>query len=411
MNLRAPSPALSPDTPPPPAQSVAWAVPVLAFLTILVDGFDTTSIGFVVPTLAREWGLAPAAFTPAFVGTSLGAVLGYMLSGRASARFGRRAVVLAAVAGFGLGSCATALVGSVMQLALLRLLTGIGLGAAIPACISLAVEHASPQRREAMALGVAAGLAMGATLGGALGGRLIAQWGWSAIFWLGGLLPALLLPLLWLGLPRDRAHGVAPPGGPRSPAAVSSLFSGGLAGRTSLLWSFSFMVFTATYAMSFWAPTLLLNFGFGPNDVALGSAAVGGGGLVAALVLVPLAAWRGIRPVLVVTSALAVACIACLARAEMSQAAVLFTLGAVGACLIAGTLGQAALAVSLYGPDTRTTGVGWAAALGRVGSIVGPGLGGALLAGGHAPRDVILTLCLPMGLAVGALLMLGRQKR
>lgn len=74
----------------------------------------------------------------------------------------------------------------------------------------------------------------------------------------------------------------------------------------------------------------------------------------------------------------------------------LLAVGTLGACLIiAGTLGQAALAVSLYGAQARTAGVGWSAALGRVGSIVGPALAGALPAAGHAPPDVLLTLAVP----------------
>lgn len=386
-------------------------VPWLAFITILLDGFDTTSIGFVVPTLAREWGLAPAAFTAAFVGTSLGAVIGYMLSGAASGRFGRRAVVLLAVLGFSVASFATGFVSSVAQLAVLRFLTGIGLGAAIPACVSLAVEHGPQHRREATTVAVTAGLAVGATLGGLAGGHLIAQWGWPSIFWVGGLLPAALLPWLWHGLPVDPEKPAAAPAGARSAADVRALFDGALRWRTTLLWAFSFLIFTATYAMSFWIPTLLLAFGFSPSEVPLGSAALGMGGVVAALLLVPLTAWCGIRPVLVVTTCMAVLVVLALARIDMAPGMALLAVAALGACLIAGTVGQAALAVSLYSAQARTSGVGWAAALGRMGSIFGPALGGALLAAGHAPRDVLLTLCVPTLAGVGVLLVLARAQR
>src|SRR5688572_11003472 len=99
------------------ARPVRWTVVALCFLTVLLDGLDTTAIGFVVPTLAREWGLPPAAFTPAFVATSLGAVIGYLLSGRLSARHGRRAVVLGSVLVFVLGSGATAWAASMPALA------------------------------------------------------------------------------------------------------------------------------------------------------------------------------------------------------------------------------------------------------------------------------------------------------
>jgi MFS transporter, AAHS family, 4-hydroxybenzoate transporter len=393
------------------APNARWSITLLAFVTILLDGFDTTSIGFVVPTLAREWALPPAAFTAAFVATSLGAVIGYTASGTASARYGRRAVVLWAVAAFALGSCSTALVASIAQLSLLRLFTGIGLGAALPACISLAVEHGPGSRREAITVGVAAGLALGATIGGATGGRLISQFGWPSVFWVGGVLPALLLPLLWRGLPADACRAAPTPPGEVNPAGVSGLLEGSLRWPTVLLWTFSFLIFTATYAMSFWTPTLLLAFGFGPADVPAGAAAMGAGGVLAALLLVPLTAWCGVRPVLTVSTGLAVVAIVALARLAVAPAAVLFAVGALGACLIAGTLGQAAIAVSLYGARARTTGVGWSAALGRVGSIVGPAFGGFLLSIGHAPRDVLLTLCVPTALGVVVLVALARSSR
>lgn len=378
------------------APAKAW-VPWLCFLTILLDGFDTTSIGFVVPTLAREWALAPAAFTPAFVGTSAGAVLGYMLSGTMSRRFGRRTLILGAVALFALGSLATALVGTVAQLALLRLLTGIGLGAAIPACVSLAVQSARDERREAVTVAVTAGLALGATLAGVLGGRLIAQFGWSAVFSIGGLLPLLLLPMLWLGLPRE---DVADTPATAREAAVASLFDAGMGRNTVLLWGFSFLVFTALYALTFWVPTLLLALGFEAGAVSLGSAALGGGGFVAGLMLVPATAWLGARRVLVCTTLAAVLTIAALGKLALAPGQVLLALGLIGGFLVSGTIGQTALAVALYPPAARTTGVGWSAALGRMGSIVGPGIGGALISAGGSPREVLLWLCLPLALAV-----------
>lgn len=102
----------------------AWppiAVLVLSFLTIVLDGYDTTAIAFVIPTLAREWGQAPSAFTPTLVATSAGAVVGYMLSGRLSAWLGRRRAIVTGVLVFALGSVATAAAASIPSLTALRL--------------------------------------------------------------------------------------------------------------------------------------------------------------------------------------------------------------------------------------------------------------------------------------------------
>lgn len=377
-------------------------------MTILLDGFDTTSIGFVVPTLAREWNLPPAAFTPAFVMTSVGAVIGYVASGRLAAWTGRRSLILGAVLLFGLGTCATALVSTVNGLALLRLITGIGLGAAIPASISFAVDHGPAHRRETVTIAVAAGLALGSTIAGILGAQLIGRYGWQSVFWLGGVLPLVFFPVLWLLLPRDEEVAKEGAVGDAERPSVAALFADGRASRTVALWCFSFLVFTSLYALSFWIPTLLLAFGFAASEVSLGSAALGAGGVVAGLLLVPLTAWFGTRTLMLAATCATVFLMAILATAVNGPSLVLPVIAALGAGLIAGTLGQAALAVSIYGAALRTTGVGWSSALGRMGSILGPAVGGLLLSLGHPPKFVLLMLCIPVSLSVIALLMFAR---
>lgn len=386
----------------PAVAPARWTVLVLCFLTILLDGFDTTSIGFVVPTLVKAWGLPPQAFTPAFVMTSLGAVVGYLASGHLSQRWGRRGAVLASVALFALGTLFTALVSTVAELAVLRLITGAGLGAALPACLSLSVEGFDPRRREVVTVAVAAGLGVGVTIAGLSGGALVGHYGWPSVFVVGGVVPLLLLPVLWWQLPADAAPAegaVRGATGRADDAAVRHLFEGPLRWKTVLLWSFSFLVFTAMYALTFWVPTLLASFGFSPEKAPLGSAAIGAGGFVAGLVLVPLTAWFGARRVLGVAMCGGVALIVTLSRAELAPGVVLFTLGALGGCLISGTLGQSVLAVAMYPAASRTAGVGWSAALGRIGSIVGPAVGGALISIGQSPREVLFTLCLPIAAA------------
>lgn len=371
-------------------------IPLLSFLAILFDGFDTTLIGIVVPTMSREWGLPPGAFTPAFIATSVGAVIGYMVCGQLASRLGRRALILGAVLLFAVGSVATGWVTSIAQLAVLRLITSIGLGAAVPACVSIAVDSTDPRRREMVTVAVTSGLALGAALSGALGGRLIEAQGWHSMFWLGGLLPALLLPALWLVLPREMPIAATAP----RAAAVSTLFEGPLKRNTTLLWGFSFCIFTALYAMMFWVPTLLLSFNFDRTSVSLGAAALGGGGFVAGLLLVPVTAWLGISRVLVCTTLAAALLIVALSQLSLAPSQVLLTVGLLGGCLVCGTIGQTALAVSLYPAASRTAGVGWSAALGRLGSIFGPAIGGALISMGQTPRDVLLNLCVPLVLAV-----------
>jgi AAHS family 4-hydroxybenzoate transporter-like MFS transporter len=292
------------------------------------------------------------------------------------------------------------LVTTVAQLAAIRLFTGLGLGAAIPACVSLAVECTTAKHREVMTVAVTSGLTIGATLAGALGGRLIAHFGWQSVFGIGGMLPLLLLPLLWLGVPTGESDAMVTTGRTSPAASVSSLLEGDLKRHTALLWSFSFLVFMPLYALTFWIPTLLLSFGFDSVSVSLGSAALSGGGFIASLLLVPATAWLGVRRVLIGISCAAVLVSVALSRLTLESMQVLAALGLLGGCLVAGAIGQTALAVSLYPAGLRTAGVGWSDAVGRTGSIVGPAAFGALLSIGKTPRDVLLALCAPLGLAV-----------
>src|SRR5450830_1836405 len=366
-------------------------ISLLAFLTILVDGFDTTSIGFVVPTLAAQWQLPLSAFTPVFVATSLGAALGYALSGRLAVSLQRRNIVLGSVFLFALGSCLGALAGSVPVLAAIRLLSGIGLGAAIPAVVSLAVEGTAPERRESVTVGVTSGLSLGAALGGVLG----------------GIAPLRLLPALWAHLPAEApapaGRATAGSAGHPHAARVNALFGAGLAPQTLLLWAFSFLIFTAVYALTFWVPSMLHRLGFDTSGVAFGSAAMGIGGVVAALALIPLSFRFHVRKILLACSLLGAVALVLGWSLAATPGLLLALIVVVGACLIAGTIGQVALAVSLYPPALRTAGIGWSAAIGRLGSVLGPGLMGAFVASElPAPQWLLLPVA-PILLAAVAL--------
>lgn len=380
-------------------------ISLLAFLTILADGFDTTSIGFVVPTLAAQWQLPLSAFTPVFVATSLGAALGYAISGRLTERLQRREVVIASVLLFALGSGVSALADSVTMLSVIRLVCGIGLGAAIPAVVSLAVEGVAAGRRESVTVGVTSGLSLGAAVGGAIGGKLILAWGWSSVFIVGAIAPLLLLPALWMYLPSDRAiaGGSTWTEAQPQPARVSALLGAGLAPQTLLLWTFSFLIFTALYALTFWVPSMLHRLGFDTSGVAFGSAAMGIGGVIAALLLIPLSFRFHVRNILLASSMLGALSLGLGAWLAGMPGVLLALIVVVGASLIAGTIGQVALAVSLYPPALRATGIGWSSAIGRLGSVIGPGVMGVFVASDLAAPLWLLVPVVPILLAGVAL--------
>jgi len=394
--------------------SLQYTVVVLCFFAILFDGIDTTAIGVVVPTLAREWHTPPASFTPAFLATNLGAVVGYLACGPIAERIGRRNLIIVSVIWFGLATLATAFASSLTVLWLLRFITALGLGGAVPTGIAQAADYAPPRYRDAMTVAVTTGLSAGAMLSGLLGASLIRTFGWTSVFIVGGALPLIFAPALWLWLPEapkaaaDAAAALSPA---RSSQSYIRLFVPEYLTSTVLLWAYAFLIFTTFYALVSWVPTLLLSFGFSPTQAPLGVAALGIGGVVGNVVLAVFAARFGARPVLIWVGVVGIAAILCVAWVDMPSSTLLVTLAAIGAGLVASCVGQAALAVSIYARDLRTTGVGCSSALGRVGSIAGPAVGGLMLSLGLPAREIVLSACLPVLAAIGILALLSRRQK
>ena len=388
-----------PLTPSGPAR-VRWPIVTLAFLAVLLDGFDAASLSVVVPTLAKQWGTASASFTAPLVLTNIGVVLGYLSCGRLGARFGRRPMLIAGVVLFAVLTGATALTlptESITALSVLRFGTGLGLGMALPLSVALATDHSPDRRRELVAVIVTLGLTSGSTVGGLLGGKLLVGVGAAGIFWVAAVLPLLLAGVLLLAMPEParRQAGAAA----KHDAKLARLFAPEVRATTAMLWTFAFLVFIAAYTLTSWVPTLLVGYGFSPTRAPIGLAYVSFGGLLGGLALIPLAARLGITRTLILLPTLGAICMVVAARVPLSDGALLLVLGGAGAGVVAAQIGQLTLAVSLYSAGSRTTGVGWAAALGHAGSIVGPGVAGILIGLALAGKDIVLLTAIPVVVA------------
>ena len=387
---------------------------LICFLVIVLDGFNTTSISFVVPTLANQWHLAPALFTPVFVATNIGAALGFMLTGPLAQRFGQRMVGVSSVVLFGGATLLTMYSTNVAMLAALRLVAAIGLGAALPIAITASASIIGAKHKVAASLLVTTGMSVGAVTGGVIGGPLMTHFSWQAIFVVGGVLPFVLVPpffrVLAVGGVADTGVGTSTSTSAaqatKAANPLAALFRPGLALYTSLLWLFSFLIFMDVYALLFWVPTLLPAFGFPIDRAPVGIAAFSIGGLsgnvlmTVAVALMTLAGQVRVKSALAMGIVLVIASVAALGQLTLPQGVVLLLIGVIGAGLVNGIMGQTALAVAFYPPELRATGVGWGHAIGRVGSFVGPAIGGALLSLGWPVRDIVVTAALPAAAAI-----------
>ncbi|MBN3788715.1 aromatic acid/H+ symport family MFS transporter [Burkholderia sp. Ac-20353] len=409
------------------------AIVVLCFLIVAIDGFDTASIGFIAPVIRAEWSLSPAQLAPVFGAGLAGLMAGALVFGPFGDRFGRKRLLLACVACFGVASAASAGAGSVHALIAWRFLTGLGLGGAMPNAITLTSEYCPARRRSLLVTTMFCGFTIGSALGGLAVASLIEHAGWRTVLVVGGAAPLLLVPVLAWRLPESvrylvdagnsparvaallariapddglaTASFVAPRGGPAA-SPFGRLFGADLLRGTLLLWLTFFMSLLVIYLLSSWLPTLLRTTGATLQTAARVTAMFQVGGTLGAIVLGWLMDRFDPHRVLAcsyVAAGMFVAAIGVLAATPWGAALAVF---AAGFCVSGSQVGANALSATFYPTECRTTGVSWANGIGRSGSVVGSMAGGAMLSMGlslPAAFAMVAAPCVVAALAVSVL--------
>ena len=373
---------------------------------LFLDGFDTQAIGYVAPALAKEWGLTKAALGPVFSAGLFGLMIGALVFGPLADRIGRKKIIILSTLAFGIGALVTAFVQDLNSLLAVRFLTGLGLGGAMPNAIAMTSEFNPRRRRATMVMIMFCGFSVGAALGGLLAAALIPQFGWRSVFVVGGVAPLLLVPILALRLPESarflaltgRAHdrvaellrSINPnatfaPGTqfvihePELPGIpVLHLFRDGRAPVTLLLWVVFFMSLLDLYFLSNWLPTVLNDLGASVSSAAAIGSMLQVGGVVGTFALGSIIDRFSFRALALVYF-IAVFAVGAIGQFGHSVVFVTMAIFAAGFCIVGGQIDANALAAGYYPTSVRATGVGWALGIGRVGSIVGPLIGGALL--------------------------------
>ena len=380
---------------------------LLTCATVLfLDGFDTTSIGYVAPALAKEWNIGKSALGPVFSAGLFGLMIGALFFGPLADRIGRKKIIILSTLAFGVGTLITALVNDVNTLLAIRFLTGLGLGGAMPNTIALTSEFSPHRRRATMVMIMFVGFSIGAALGGLLAAALIPPFGWRSVFVVGGAAPLVLVPILILRLPESvrflalggHAHARVAQllafVNPRTvfaqgtrfvvgePAlaglSVRHLFQGGRTVPTLLLWVVFFMSLLDIYFLSNWLPTVLNDLGASIAEAAAIGSMLQVGGVIGTFALGSIIDRFSFRALALVYF---IAVFAVGAIGQLGHSAVLVTIAifAAGFCIVGGQIAANALAAGFYPTSVRATGVGWALGVGRIGSIVGPLVGGVLL--------------------------------
>jgi MFS transporter, AAHS family, 4-hydroxybenzoate transporter len=413
---------------------------VLCGLVALLDGFDAQTIAFTASALANELKIPVTAFGPVFGAGTAGLALGAIVLPPLADRFGRRYQIIMATLIFGLFSLATVWVQSFGALALLRFLTGIGVGAAVPNLVPLVCEYAPKRIRALIITLVTTSWPLGAVIGGAISAELIPAYGWQSVYYLSGLVPLALAGVLLLALPEsirfmirrgDKPDTIASTLGRIDPAqsfspddhfvlaeeapvygfAVKNLFTEGRAPVTILLWVPFFMNFLVLFFMFNWLPPLIHQAGFPIERAILGTIAFNLGGIIGGVVLGRLMDKFGDFIVIGTAYAFAALFVGSVGLVTFSLPLLMTMLVLAGFCTVGTQVCGNALAASLYPTAMRATGVGWAYGIGRLGSILGPIAGGILLTQQWDMRDLFLIAAIALAIAAVALVGLGRAAR
>jgi AAHS family 4-hydroxybenzoate transporter-like MFS transporter len=418
-----------------PIGAVQYGIVVLCALVMFLDGLDTQAISYMAPMIAKEWGLSREVLGPIFSSALAGLMLGYLLLSPLSDLFGHRRLILFSTVAFGLLILVTLIATNVTELMTLRFLTGIALGATIPSAVAMTTEYMPRRLRATFVLAIYCGFSLGFVAAGGLAASMIPLYGWRSMLWIGALTPLTLAVFVYIFLPEsldflvrtnaksqsiwgivqrlDRAlpnqapqHFVTEIEAKRS--AVGSLFQSGRTLGTLVLWLVFGLNLAEFYALQSWLPTILTGHGFSPNAVALATSMTTVGGIVAAFAIGPAMDRLGPHRSLAVVYFAGVAFVALMGPAISAAPWVLVVAAfCAGFCISGGQKSVIALAAIFYPAPIRSTGVGWALGIGRLGGIGGPLLIGLLLSYGLGAASLFYAAALPMLLAGMLVALLG----
>lgn len=388
-------------TSPVPSRGL-WPV-ALCWVAVALDGFDLVVLGAVIPVLGETGALGFTDRSLTLVATIglVGVGIGAVLIGPLTDRFGRRTSLISCIAVFSVCTLLVAVAPSITVFAALRFVAGLGLGACLPTALAFMTEYAPSERGGTAVTRTMTGYHVGAVLTAFLALVLVEPLGWESMFVVGGVAGLLTLPLMWARLPESEAYLASRAGD--APVRTSAVVKGRFLAISIALWVASFMGLLLVYGLNTWLPKIMQVAGYSTGD-ALGLLLALNLGAVTGLLIAGLISdARGNKPTVLVWFALAAVFLAGLSIKLESTVAVYVAVFLAGVFVFSAQVLVYAFVGHLYPPDVRGTALGLAAGVGRVGAIVGPFLGGALVTAGIAYPWGFYLFALAAVLAVVAL--------
>lgn len=377
----------------------------ICFLIAVIEGLDIQAAGIAAAGIREHFALDSTQLGVFFSAGILGLLPGALIGGRFADHIGRKTVLIWSVAVFAVFTLCTVWVNSFYSLLLVRFLAGAGLGAAMPLLITLASEAVRPEKR-----GQAVGLMYcGMPVGAAILSYIASQdfgANWKNIFYLGGLLPLVVLPIMIKFLPESREFLKAQNRTEQHSAVQASfrdLFSRQNMLRTGLIWVSYFFTLMVVYIMLSWLPSLFMELGFSRKEGSTAQFYFMLSATVGTVILGLLTdRWKKAYVIVLMYGGILAGLFALNAASSLTQ---MYMASALVGAFVIGCQGVLyAFGSIVYPTELRGTGVGMASAVGRIGAMLGPTIAGQLLAAGFAATGVI-SAAIPC-IVISAVLML-----
>jgi MFS transporter, AAHS family, 3-hydroxyphenylpropionic acid transporter len=382
-------------------KSPDWAVVTasLCVMAAVCEGVDLQAAGVAAAGIIAEFKPRPEQLGTFFSASTVGLLLGALLGGWLSDRHGRKRILVGSVAAFGVFSIVTVFARDIEQLSWARLLTGFGLGGAMPNLLALVTELSPERSKRANLTFVYAAMPLGGALVSLIA-MLVPRDGWRIMFVAGGILPLITAPLMarFLQESSDFAHLRAQTHGEGSSRraglgeVIGEVIGGGRALASVLLWASFFLGLLTLYLLLNWLPTLMIGRGTSASWAAAAQIAFNAGGAAAAVMLGRFLDGEHRLIAVVFTLICTPLLVWMLAVTQSQGAGVLAIVLALGCAVLALQAFLNATAPMIYPAAVRGLGVGAAVAMGRLGSVVGPKLGGAWKAAGLDTSQLLLKL-------------------
>ncbi|WP_333495482.1 MFS transporter [Kluyvera sp. CHPC 1.251] len=414
-----------------PFSKYQWMILALCFVAVALDGFDTAIIGFIASDLVQEWGVQKSDLGPVMSAALVGLAVGALTAGPMADRIGRKKVLVLSILVFGGFSLITAFATSLTQLTVLRFLTGLGLGAAMPNAATLMSEYA-PERRRALLVNLMfVGFPIGSSMGGFISAWMIPHYGWQSVLVLGGVMPLVLaVALIFLlpesarylavknrsqqqignilrriaALPENTRFVLQEAGQVKEQSALGVIFSPRYLVGTIMLCLTYFMGLLIFYLLTSWLPLLIRETGATLSQASVITALFPLGGGIGVLVLGAL--MDKINPNKVVAVGyLLTGIFVCLVGFSTSNLVLMGVMVFIAGTIMNGAQSSMpALAAGFYPTQGRATGVAWMLGLGRFGGILGAFSGAFLMQAELSFKTIFALLAIPAVLSAIALM-------